>query len=91
MLRVKVCREADAEHRKSIRQYAHTMHYPNTICIADAFYDLPEKHKIGIVLHELGHLMGAEAEDDADNIIWEVFQIKLYRKHSRYGRNLETV
>ncbi len=91
-MRVKVCGKADKEHKQSKRQYAHTNHYPNTICISLAFYSLPLKIKLGIILHELGHLMGEKNEDKADDIIHRAFDITIYRVDNiKFGENLESI
>ena len=51
------CELANREHSKKKRQYAHTFHYEhNTICVADALWDLPVNHLLAILLHEIGHL-----------------------------------
>lgn len=91
MLRVIICPEANKEHRDSPRQYAHTHHYSNTICLARAFYTLPKKHKLGIILHELGHLAGAEGEDEADAVASRLFGVSISRVDSEWGDNLEAI
>lgn len=91
MLKVKICRKVNEEHKNNCRQYAHTYHYSNTICLARAFYDLPNYHKIGIILHELGHLAGARGENEADIIVGQLFGIAIDRIDSEWGDNLEAV
>lgn len=90
-VRVRHCKDADRDHRTSIRQYAHVGHRKNVICVAKAFYKLPEKIRAGLVLHELGHLAGATGEKQADRLATKLFGIKVKRVNSKYGRNLETI
>lgn len=91
MIRIKLCKDADAEHHKSERQYAHVGHRKGTICIAYAFNRLPLKLQLGILLHELGHLAGAEGEDEADRLATKLFGVKVKREDTEYGAKLETV
>ena len=89
---VKHCRIADKEHKASRRQYAHVGHKGlRTICVSSHFYALPQKHKTGIILHELGHIFGADGEKEADKLASELFGIKVKRTNTKYGHNLETV
>jgi len=60
------CPEVEADHKESWRVHAHTLHHPATICLAKAFEDLADEHKIGIMLHEFGHIYGGPGEADAD-------------------------
>ena len=85
------CLEADKEHGENRRQYAHTFHYPQTICLADAFWSLPKKHRDGIILHELGHLLaGVEASEDAANeAVEDSTGARIEYVNSRWGPNLE--
>jgi len=90
-LRVRMCEEAEDEHDGSMRQYAHTMHHPNTICLSKAYYRLPSHHKLGILLHELGHLAGAVGEREADQLAQEMFGIEICRVSTKWGEGLESV
>ena len=90
-LRVHICKEAEEEHDGNVRQYAHTMHHPNTICLSRAFYRLLSHHKLGILLHELGHLAGAVGEREADQLAQEMFGVKVRRVSTRWGEELESV
>jgi hypothetical protein len=66
-----VCRDADREHARTKRQYAHVFHVPGTVCVAEAFERLPEWNRLGILMHEYGHfLAGPErTEEQADEIV----------------------
>jgi hypothetical protein len=68
-------------------------HYPETICVADAFWILPRRHQDGILLHEFGHLLaGPEAsEESADAAVEAVTGAKVDFLNSRYGFMLETL
>jgi hypothetical protein len=85
------CQKAEKEHEKSQRQYAHTFHYPDTVCVCSALWELPKKHRDAILLHEIGHLIvgkdGTEAE--ANKAIEEVTGKKIHYVHSSYGQHLE--
>jgi len=73
-LRLVYCLEADREHEESERQYAHVTpeHGFNTVCVAHAFDDLRTPYQLGILVHEIGHLLGNlyftsdHSEDDAN-------------------------
>lgn len=90
-VRLRYCEDAESEHKESVRQYAHTGHRKNTICLAQAFDSLPEKIKRGILFHELGHLFGADGEEEADRLAWTMFGVKIKRIDSVYGNNIESV
>jgi hypothetical protein len=94
MLRVHIehCSDADYEHARSIRQYAHTFHRgPDVICVAKAYFGLPPHLRAGIFLHELGHLAGGDSEDDADVLAEFLSGIRIRRIDTQYGRDLESV
>jgi len=52
---------------------------------------LPNHHKVGILLHEFAHLAGVEDELEADWAVWKMFGIRVGRRDSEWGRNLESV
>jgi hypothetical protein len=61
------CKLVEQDHKEDNRVYAHVFHKPKkTICLARAFDRLPLGHKIGIMLHEIGHLMSNGGEAEAD-------------------------
>ena len=62
--RVERCAVANREHRKSWRQFMHVGHKPGIICCADDAYNLPRANQIGLLVHELGHLLLMPAEHD---------------------------
>jgi len=74
--KVAYCFQADMEHDKSARQYAHWGHRKNTICLAHDIDKLPEANLRGIFLHEYGHVLddhfepeeGTDEEDMADKL-----------------------
>lgn len=92
-VRVRYCAEANAEHRKSFRQYAHTYHFPNTICLSDAFDRLSDQWKLAILLHECGHLLvGYEGtEKDANRAIKNSTGIKITYRDGHFGKRLEWI
>lgn len=96
MERVKLqhCTDADRDHKRSPRAYAHVGHYPGTICVANAIVFLPREFVCGILLHELGHLTGAYGEKAADLAGQDLSGVRILRKtHHGHGiaRNLEWV
>jgi hypothetical protein len=87
----RLCRDAEQEHRKDERQYAHTFHYANTICVCRAFWDLPKSYRDGVLLHEIGHLLvGPEGtEQEATRAAEDVFKARIDYVDSPYGRSVE--
>jgi hypothetical protein len=56
---VRFCKQADSEHRRSWRQFAHTGHEPYVVCFARAAEDeLTDEEVLGMSAHELGHVVG---------------------------------
>lgn len=92
---MKPCPLADEEHENSLRQYCHTNHYKNTICYAEAFKDLPIYHQMGLLAHEIGHLImlakGKERhfEPQADKAIEDLLGIKIRYRSGEYGEDLQ--
>jgi predicted acetyltransferase len=95
MITVRHCREADKEHNKSRRQYAHTYHHHNVICVADAWLDLPLENQLAIVAHEVGHILvnsTDHTEQEADKTANKFFKIRIrYENTNRYGNRLQYV
>jgi hypothetical protein len=89
----KFCEEAERDHRRNKRQYAHTYHYPGIICLCRAFFDLPADYQEGLLLHEAGHLLAGEAagEDDANRAAYRAFGKRIEYRDSPYGKDLERV
>jgi hypothetical protein len=87
----KHCRIAQRDHEENRRQYAHTFHYPGTICLAREFWELPKEFRDGILLHEIGHMLagpeGTEAE--ATEAAERFFGVEIRYVDSPYGKNLE--
>lgn len=94
MLQLSFCPLAERDHRRSKRQYAHTCHRDGIICICEAFHDLPDTFKYGILLHELGHLIDPDEDDEreVDRVAEHVFGVKIKRVDNRqYGDELECI
>ena len=87
------CWQADQEHRDSLRQYAHVFHHPSIICVAGAFFNLPETHQLGVLLHEVGHLLNGPNCDelDATERGADADGVNIEMRDSDYGRRLEWV
>jgi S-adenosylmethionine hydrolase len=92
-IKVLHCSEADAEHRKAKRQYAHTFHLRNVICVASAWINLPEEWKYGILLHEIGHLGAGQdaSERSANKDVKEYIGVKIHYRDGKYGNRLESI
>jgi len=88
---VEWCRVAERDHTRSRRQYAHTGHVKGVICVARAYYTLPVKYRVGVLLHEFGHLAGARDEMDADALAFKLFGVEVERADSVWGKDLEVV
>jgi GNAT superfamily N-acetyltransferase len=61
-IEAKHCPQADREHADSDRQYCHVGHRKDTICYAKATDDLTIEWKIGLAVHEFGHLILQEGQ-----------------------------
>lgn len=85
------CALAERDHKEDIRNYAHTYHYENTICLAEAFWELPRQYRDGIILHEIGHLIAGShgSEDEANEAAYEWSGSRIQYVDSPYGRHLE--
>jgi hypothetical protein len=85
------CPLADHQHAQNMRQYAHTFHHDNTICVARALWKLPKKHREAVLLHEIGHLLvGPEgSEEDANQAVEDATGVHIYYVDSPYGVRLE--
>jgi len=92
MIKLRHCKEVDEEHKHSCRQYAHTYHYRNTICVAESFYKLPISYQLGLIAHEVGHILVGRAshkESQADKEANKFFGIKVLYRDSKYGKRLQ--
>jgi len=65
-IKVGYCFQADQEHDRSERQYAHWGHRKNVVCVAHAIDGLPEANKNGIFLHEFGHVLDDYFEPETE-------------------------
>lgn len=61
------CKLVQKDHEEDKRVYAHVFHRRGrVICLCRAFDRLALPHKLGILLHEIGHLMSNGGEAEAD-------------------------
>jgi len=92
-VRVETCPLANQEHQHSHRQYAHVFHYDRLVCVAKAFWDLPERIRLAILLHEVGHILAGEpaGEKAANNAIERASGIDIQYRDSEWGENLEWI
>lgn len=74
------CPQADEEHEKSFRQYAHTFHLMRPkICFAIDVINLSKRYIQGIIWHEVGHLLEGQygPEERANQRILEDFGVEI--------------
>lgn len=61
------CKLAERDHAEDPRVFAHVFcRRAGTICLCKDFDLLPLGHQIGIIIHEIGHLMSKGGEAEAD-------------------------
>ncbi len=93
MIIVRHCKEADREHLKSLRQYAHTYHRKDEVCVTKAFTLLPLEIQMGLIAHEVGHLLAGytdHTEEEANKLANSFFDIHMhYKDFAMFGDNLE--
>ena len=93
-LTLRLCRQAQQEHRQSCRQFAHVFHVENRICVTPEFYELPQTYRMGILLHELGHIAlqsHDHSEAQADEIVFIMSGVRLHRRTYRGMKRLECI
>jgi hypothetical protein len=79
---VRNCPVIEKDHKEDARVYAHAFHRKNRICVCRAIDKLSTGHKLGIMLHELGHAFGRQHDEPgADLWVEEKLGVDLeYRK-----------
>lgn len=95
-LHVRYCAIAERDHERSLRQYAHTLHRDGVICVCRAFWDLPVNYFFGVLAHEIGHIFAERAgltstEDEADEVVWLMYEIHIKYKDGPFGKQLEWI
>ena len=91
--KVRTCPIANAEHKKSLRQYAHVFHYDGVICVARAWYSLPSVWRFGVLMHEIGHLLIGPrgSESQATEFASHSSGIRIKYVDGIYGERLERI
>ncbi len=95
IVRLRGCRDADSDHVRSRRQYAHTGHYKDTICLASTFLSLPLSHQAGLFAHEIGHIIMMKRrkdhnEPDADKAAERFLGVTIrYATTTPWGEDLQ--
>lgn len=58
-LRVQECALAERDHRKSWRQFGHSLHRrdPWVVCASQGIYEMLVMQQTGFLLHEVGHIV----------------------------------
>jgi len=59
----------DPGHPDHLRAWAHVGHMPGVLCVNPLYFALPPTVKIGIVLHEIGHI-GCGGGDEMEADLW---------------------
>jgi hypothetical protein len=87
------CQLVEKEHRKSKRQYAHVFHINGQVCLARAFIELPERFRLGILMHEYGHILAGPdgSEEAANKAVERKTGIPIRYGPSHHGLNLEYI
>jgi hypothetical protein len=91
-VRVRECRRADREHKRSNRQYAHVGHVHGVVCIAKALWRIPARYQRGVLFHELGHMAlapAAHTEAAADREAERRYGVRIQHRDTRWGRRLQ--
>jgi hypothetical protein len=58
VIKIVPCNGVEKDHAEDIRAYAHVFHLKDIkVCVAAAFWALPENIRLAILLHEMGHLL----------------------------------
>jgi len=90
---IRRCVLADKEHDISERQYAHTHHVKgNVICVAGAWVTLPFETEMGLIAHEVGHLLAGNtkhSEGEADRLADKFFKITIIYRNTVYGDRVQ--
>lgn len=94
-IKVRLCPLAKKHHLESPRQFAHVFHRRDTICVTPEFYNLPQRYRLGILLHECGHFAlidsGNHEESEADSMASYISGVPIHRRTFRGMKNLEYV
>lgn len=93
-IRVRYCREAQADNARNPRNLAHVGHYRRAVCVARALFDFPPNYIYGVLLHELGHMVKAgqpHSERDADQLGGALARVRITRRAWRAARWVEYV
>jgi hypothetical protein len=92
---IRRCALADRDHKASERQYAHVHHVKgNVICVAGAWVMLPLQSEMGLIAHEVGHLLAGareHTEAEADRMGNKFFKVTIKYKDTIYGDRLQYV
>jgi len=93
---ISFCQLAELDHRLKKRVYAHSLHYPNIICICKAILDIPIPYFLGIILHEVGHciawqIIGNHSEKQANEVIKQMHDIEIEYRDNVWGDKLERI
>jgi hypothetical protein len=84
------CHEADRDHARDPRAFAHVGHHAGAVCLAHGIVFLPRGFILGILLHELGHLAllpGDHSEAEADQAGGRLAGVRIRRR--THGRALD--
>ena len=93
MYRIGFCKQVEQEHRDDKRQYAHVFHIDNQVCVAQDFEKLPDRNRLGILMHEYGHILAGKygSEEAANESVARETGIRIFYSSSRHGKHLEFI
>jgi len=80
------CKDAEKDHGREWRVFAHMNHVDDAVCYSDAMEELSEEQRQGIFLHEFGHMLcelykdefPENSDDDADGVILDEFDVQIF-------------
>lgn len=85
------CKLVEKEHAEGKRQYAHVFHIRNQVCLARAFAELPQRYRLGILMHEYGHILAGPdgGELEANEALMKKTGIHVFYGPTHHGLGLE--
>lgn len=90
---ISVTREMEAINDDTVRVFAQTELETGDMHLAPQFFDLDDEHRLGILAHELGHMLlreyPAHTEREADMVMADAGLKIMYDKENWPGKGLQ--
>ncbi len=83
-LLLEICAEADRDHKKDPRVFAHTNHKDRVICMSKFWLHLPIDRAFGVLVHEAGHEAAFQAWENYDEEAADVAALEILGWEIRY-------